>query len=121
MPRWFPFDLLNGQKIVFPTESGVTETVDLREFQELIIPCRVEGRPRPLVEWRINDVPIEDTGISEEAYDIKEVSPARSVLIFDLLNHFNETMTRNELLGTNVIQCSVGNDNLGTVTVEGES
>jgi hypothetical protein len=118
-PGWFPFDLTSGQKILFPDFIERTETVDLREFSQLIFACRVDGNPKAEVIWLINDVPIFDTVLTD--YLIFEVVEGRSVLIFDL-RFFNETGV-NPLLGLNTISCFAENEGgftAGSVRLRGE-
>lgn len=123
-PGWFPFELQFGQKLISPSFPEVAETIDLREYKELIFACRVDGRPRAEVTWRLNEMNIERSDLPPNSYDIFEVIGGRSVLVFDLLSFFNET-ENNGLLGTNRIQCSADNEAgssvTGTAVLIGES
>ena len=122
-PGWFPFHLSTGQKVLFPdvTVPPPEVTIDLREFDELIFACRVDGKPKGLVRWLVDDIPIDDTGLP---YDVVEIVPGRSVLIFDLKNMFNMTMF-NGLLGSNQITCESDNAaaslTRGDIVLNGES
>ena len=120
-PGWFPFRLDNRQRVLFPNQNPVSETIDLRQVEELIFACRVEGRPKAEVEWFINDMPIDEDVFPHE---VIEVVPGRSILIFDLLNVYNDTMN-NGLLGENTITCSADNfaenPTSGSVILHGES
>lgn len=120
-PGWFPFHLENGQRVLFPNQNQVDVTIDLRQVEELIFACRVDGRPKAEVEWFVNDMPIELTGLPHE---VMEVVPGRSVLRFDLLNVYNETSS-NGLLGRNIIKCEADNAaqqlTSGSVNLLGES
>lgn len=127
-PGWFPFELQSDQLVISPDIPPVVRTVDLREFKELVFSCRVDGKPKGVVTWLYNEVPIDMTTLPQSSYDIFEVVQGRSVLVFDLFNFFNETGalgTTNGLLGTNRIQCigsnEAGNSLTGEAIVMGES
>ena len=81
----------------------------------------MDGKPKGLVRWLVDDVPIDDTGLP---YDVVEIVPGRSVLIFDLKNMFNMTMF-NGLLGRNQITCESDNTaaslTRGDIILNGES
>ena len=124
-PGWFPFFLKPGQKLISPSIPEIRETIDLREFKELIFACRVDGRPKAEVDWLYNDVDIGMSGLPPRSYAINEEIGGRSVLMFNLQDFFNETDLPNGLLGTNTIQCSADNEAgssvTGTAVVTGES
>ena len=103
-PGWFPFHLSTGQKVLFPdvTVPPAEVTIDLREFDELIFACRVDGKPKGLVRWLVDDVPVEESGLPHE---VVEIVQGRSVLIFDLIN----MTVGNGLLGTHQITCESDN------------
>lgn len=129
-PRWYPFNIKKGQRLIWPTEGGVSETVDLRVYDELIFPCRVSGRPRAIVMWLFNDQPIEDNPELQDQFSIVEVGQGNSILTIRLENFtaFGTGIISggpNELLGRNVIQCVADNaaEDIarGTVTLNGRS
>ena len=121
-PGWFPFRPTSGQKLLFPDLPAPIETVNLREFEQLVLACRMDGRPKVEIAWRINDQPI-GVALPRGGYRILEPVQGRSVLVLDLLNTFNETFV-NELLRANTIQC-IGTNLAGTaegrVELQGES
>ena len=122
-PGWYPFVLGNGQKLIQPTVGGVMETLELTEFNELILACRFDGKPKPDVEWVFNDIPLSSNPIAGTM--VITVAPGRSVLIFDLENYFSTTVGPNELLGRNVIECRGDNfaqmEVTARATIDGES
>jgi hypothetical protein len=104
-PGWFPFRPTSVQKLVFPdTSSPAMETIiNLREFEQLVLACRMDGRPKVDITWRINDRRLNEV-LTRGGYEVLEPVQGRSVLILDLLNTFNETVD-NPLLGLNTIEC----------------
>lgn len=122
-PGWFPFYIRSGQKIIWPTVSGAVETVDIRVVSELVVPCRVDGKPKAAVQYTFNDFPIETRGLN---VSVVEVFPGRWVLrIFPNLEELIViTQPTHPLLGTNVIECIADNNAgsaIGRLTLNGES
>ena len=121
-PGWYPSIPNNNQKLLFPDSPAVMETVNLREFDQLALACRVDGRPKALVDWFIDDVEISNA--LTEGYRVYEPVQGRSVLVLDLKNTFNETLN-NPLLGLTNIKCSAsnfaGDVTEGEVNLQGES
>ena len=123
-PGWFPFRPTSVQKLVFPdTSSPAMETIiNLREFEQLVLACRMDGRPKVEITWRINDRRLNEV-LTRGGYEVLEPVQGRSVLILDLLNTFNETFD-NPLLGLNTIDCIGGNlagSANGQANLQGES
>jgi hypothetical protein len=120
-PGWFPFRPTSGQKLIFPDTPPVTETINLREFTQLVLACRMDGRPKVEITWQINDQPLDDV-LTRGGHQVLEPVQGRSVLILDLLNTFNETFD-NPLLGRSTIDCIGGNlagSANGRVNLQGE-
>ena len=121
-PGWFPFHPSSNQKLLFPNSPPAMAAVNLQEFDQLILACRVDGRPRARVDWFFNDVQI-DTALPDGGFQTIEPVQGRSILIFDLIR-FNET-SMNPLLGPNSIRCSgsnfAGTIASGSVSLQGQS
>ena len=118
-PGWFPFRPTSGQKLIFPPAM---ETINLREFKTLVVPCRFDGRPKAEITWQFNDNPIADELPFNSFLELEPVQ-GRGVLILDLENSFNATFN-NPLLGTNIIDCIGDNDagtDSGRLILQGES
>ena len=96
--------------------------INLREFEQLVLACRMDGRPKVEITWRINDRRLNEV-LTRGGYEVLEPVQGRSVLILDLLNTFNETVD-NPLLGLNTIDCIGGNlagSANGRANLQGES
>ena len=122
-PGWYPYVPTSDQKLLFPDFDGDPAVpVNLRDFDELVFACRVDGKPKAMVDWFIDDVEISNalTG----GYRVYEPVQGRSVLVLDLKNTFNETLN-NPLLGLTNIKCSAsnfaGDVTEGEVNLQGES
>jgi hypothetical protein len=100
-PGWFPFEIQNKQRIFWPSDPPVNESFEVQVVRELVIPCRVDGRPKANVLWQFNGLDIQ-TALGSSA-NITEVKQGRSVLTIDV--EANQGILR----GVNVIECSAAN------------
>ena len=122
-PGWLPFELRKvGQRIVWPSDPPVNYEVEVQVDRELVLACRVEGRPKAEVVWLFNGMDIQTAlglGVLENSSaNITEVKQGRSILTIDV------TANRVILRGENVIQCSAANaggSTSGTVILQGIS
>lgn len=96
--------------------------VKVQVDRELVLACRVEGRPKAEVMWLFNGMDIAtalDLGLLQNSSaNITEVKQGRSILIIDVAA--NEAI----LSGENVIECSATNDGgstSGSVILQGIS
>lgn len=78
------------------------ETVIWNVYMNITFACRFTGRPRARVEWRFNDVLIENVPELEDRFSIVEVIQGASILTIDR----NLALAMNPLLGMFNVQCN---------------
>lgn len=124
-PRYYPYaNIPSETKIIWPTEEGTMETVILNVYTNITFSCRFTGRPRATVEWRINDVLLENVPELEGQFWIEEVFEGASILTITGEFDFGPG-SMNPLLGMFNIQCNgmnaAGGLARGTARVQGIS
>ena len=113
-PGWFPFFLRPGQSIVWPSDPPQNATIEVQAINELVVACRVDGRPKAEVTWLFNGVDIQSA--LNSSVNITEIIQGRSVAIISV------EALRDVLRGENTIVCqaeNLGGSTTGTITVQG--
>ena len=119
-PGWLPFEGMNNQSIIWPSDPPVTANIQTQVVQQLVFACRVDGKPKAEVAWRFNGIDIE-VAVSIGLLDASSVSTeiissGRSVLII------NVEPNQDILRGDNDIECfaeNEGGSTTGRVNLQG--
>ena len=116
-PGWIPYRLIEGQSIFWPSEPPVNGLFDVQVVRELVIACRVEGRPKAEVEWQFNGEDIQSVDVLDNSsVSIREVREGRSVLTI------NVEANQDILRGENTIECfaeNAGGSTSGRLVLQG--
>lgn len=119
-PGWFPFKLGQNQSIYWPSAQNTSASFEVQRVGELVIPCRVGGRPRPNVIWQFNSLSIQESIaiglLGNSSVSIVNFPNGRSALVIEVAANGVILQGRNE------ITCSAGNaggSTTGRLTLEG--
>lgn len=113
-PGWFPFYLRTGQSIVWPSDPPGNAAIEVQAIRELVVACRVDGRPKAEVTWLFNGVDIQSA--LNSSVNITEITQGRSVATI------NVGALQDVLRGENTIVCQAenfGGSTAGTIVLQG--